>query len=350
MELKNLIVQDFSKQNNVNVNSLTQSEIRDIILGMEITPPSAPRQKAAEIEKQREQTQAVTSKTMNSLGEEIITTTWSPYEQQTFSSRTDWRIRAISSTNFYLRTQHIYTNPDDLDMSLTYVLPKNLLKKFVLIADLRTQVACYLYGVTPTDDPDVREVRCAVMVPQMGTHQSVTLPKTPPDHPYLKDLQPLGWMHTQPAESHQLSPQDIIAHSTFLTDFPGWEIETSVTLTVSFTPGSCFLTAYKLTAAGFDWARGSKETAGYSSAFYQKAQLLLTDQFFGFFMVPETGVWNCNFMGIGHSPSMKYVLTLANPKEFYADVHRPSHFLQFAKIYEEEEAQKVLPDVEDAFE
>jgi hypothetical protein len=32
------------KRNNVNVASLTQSEIRDIILGMEIAPPSLQRQ------------------------------------------------------------------------------------------------------------------------------------------------------------------------------------------------------------------------------------------------------------------------------------------------------------------
>jgi len=36
----------------VNVASLTQSEIRDIILGMEISAPSQQRQQIAEIEKQ----------------------------------------------------------------------------------------------------------------------------------------------------------------------------------------------------------------------------------------------------------------------------------------------------------
>ncbi|CAF99931.1 unnamed protein product, partial [Tetraodon nigroviridis] len=35
----------------VNVASLTQSEIRDIILGMEISAPSQQRQQIAEIEK-----------------------------------------------------------------------------------------------------------------------------------------------------------------------------------------------------------------------------------------------------------------------------------------------------------
>ena len=50
VELKNLILADFSKKNNVNTASLTQSEIRDIILGMELSPPTTQKEKIAEIE------------------------------------------------------------------------------------------------------------------------------------------------------------------------------------------------------------------------------------------------------------------------------------------------------------
>lgn len=64
-------------------------------------------------------------------------------------------------------------------------------------------------------------------------------------------------------------------------------------------------------------------------------------------MVPDNGVWNCNFTGIGHSPHMKYGLVIDNPKEFYHEAHRPSHFLQFAKAHSEEPA--VFPDLEDNF-
>jgi pre-mRNA-processing factor 8 len=32
-------------------------------------------------------------------GEEIVVTTSSQYEQNTFSSKTDWRVRAISASN-----------------------------------------------------------------------------------------------------------------------------------------------------------------------------------------------------------------------------------------------------------
>ncbi|KAJ2066259.1 Pre-mRNA-processing-splicing factor 8, partial [Coemansia sp. S2] len=86
-QLKDLILADYGKKNNVNVASLTASEIRDVILGMEIQAPSQQRQQIAEIEKQaREQTQltAITTKTQNVHGDEIVVTTTSNYESQAF--------------------------------------------------------------------------------------------------------------------------------------------------------------------------------------------------------------------------------------------------------------------------
>lgn len=62
----------------------------------------------------------------------------SGYEREKFMSKTDWRMRAISASNLYLRAQKIFINSEDIqDVGFTYVLPKNILKKFICIADLR---------------------------------------------------------------------------------------------------------------------------------------------------------------------------------------------------------------------
>ena len=115
---------------------------------MEISAPSQQRQQIAEIEKQtKDQSQitATTTRTTNKAGDEIIVTTTSNYERQTFSSKTEWRIRAISATNLHLRTNHIYVSSDDIkETGYTYILPKNILKKFIVISDLRTQVHIYI--------------------------------------------------------------------------------------------------------------------------------------------------------------------------------------------------------------
>ena len=115
---------------------------------MEISAPSQQRQQIAEIEKaakDQAQLTATTTKTVNKHGEEIISTTTSNYEKQHFSSKTEWRVRAISATNLYLRTNNIYVSSDDIkENGYTYILPKNVLKKFITISDLRAQVRLFL--------------------------------------------------------------------------------------------------------------------------------------------------------------------------------------------------------------
>ncbi|ORZ09583.1 pre-mRNA-processing-splicing factor 8 [Absidia repens] len=337
--LKDLILGDYGKKNNVNVASLTQSEIRDIILGMEIQAPSLQRQQIAEIEKQtQEQSQltAVTTKTRNIHGDEMIVTTTSNYETQTFSSKTEWRIRAISATNLHLRTNHIYVNSDDIkENTYTYVLPKNVLKRFITISDLRTQVAGLINSLCGHSS-------------QWGSHQTIHLPNTLPEHEYLADLEPLGWLHTQPQELMNISPQDVTTHAKLLANNKSWDGEKTVTLTCSFTPGSCSLTAYKMTPGGFEWGKNNMDTGnnpqGYLPTHAEKVQILLSDRFLGYFMVP-TDIWNYNFMGAQFNANMKYRLDLDVPKEFYHESHRAAHFMNFSSDLE----TVGEADIEDAF-
>jgi pre-mRNA-processing factor 8 len=300
--------------------------------------------------KEASQLTAVTTKTTNVHGDELIVTTTSPYEQAAFGSKTDWRVRAISATNLYLRVNHIYVNSDDIkEAGYTYIMPKNILKKFICIADLRSQIAGYIYGVSPPDNPQVKEIRCIVMPPQLGTHQLVHLPSALPEHEFLNDLEPLGWLHTQPNELPQLSPQDLTSHARILENNKQWDGEKCIILTCSFTPGSCSLTAYKLTPSGYEWGRLNKDSGsnphGYLPTHYEKVQMLLSDRFLGFYMVPDNGPWNYNFMGVKHSVGMKYGIKLATPREFYHEDHRPTHFLEFSNMEENETTEGDREDV-----
>ncbi|KAJ2783590.1 pre-mRNA-splicing factor 8 [Coemansia interrupta] len=361
-QLKDLILADYGKKNNVNVASLTSSEIRDIILGMEIQAPSQQRQQVAELEKQAQEQShltAVTTKTQNVHGDEIVVTTTSNYETQAFESKTEWRLRAIAAQNLPLRTKHLYVTSEDIgDTAHTYVLPKNLLQRFIAIADPRTQIAGYLYGVSPKGNDQVKEIHAVVMVPQWGTHMQVHLPDRMPSHEHLRDLEPLGWIHTMPNEMTYLSPQDVTIHARILArtaDKPKqrWDGDKTIAMTCAFTPGSCSLTAYKLTPQGFEWGRENQNMAspnpeGFSSACFERVQMLLSDRFMGFFMVPDNeGVWNYNFMGPVHRADMAYDLQLDVPREFYDEMHRPSHFINFADL---EGGSDNEVDLEDEFE
>lgn len=84
---------------------------------------------------------------------------------------------------------------------------------------------------------------------------------------------------------------------------PEWWLEFSLCLhpSSSFTPGSCTLTAYKLTPSGYEWGRQNTDKGnnpkGYLPSHYERVQMLLSDRFLGFFMVPAQSSWNYNFMG-----------------------------------------------------
>ena len=84
----------------------------------------------------------------------FVTVTTTNYKQQVFSSKLDWRVHAISATHLSLHLQYIFVSNDDVKddtRSYTYVLPKNVLCAFIITADLQTQVAAFLYGVSPPD-------------------------------------------------------------------------------------------------------------------------------------------------------------------------------------------------------
>src|SRR5436190_1984872 len=310
VQLRDLILNDYGKKNNVNTQSLTSSEVRDIILGMEISAPSMQRQQAAEIEKQQEQKQltAVTTKTQNVRGEEIIVTTTSQYEQQSFASKTEWRTRAIATSNLRTRANNIYISSDDVqeDGHFTYIMPKNILKRFITIADLRVQVAGYLYGNSPPDNDHVKEVRTIVMIPQVGNTRDVQLSQQLPQHEYLNGLEPLGIIHTISGnEPSYMTAMDVTQHSRLMNAHSSWDKKT-VTMTVSFTPGSVSLAAWALTPQGYKWGAENKDITsdqpqGFSTSMGEKCQLLLSDKIRGYFLVPESNIWNYSFMGSSFS-------------------------------------------------
>ncbi|KAG9667909.1 pre-mRNA-processing-splicing factor 8, partial [Aureobasidium melanogenum] len=346
-QLRDLILNDYGKKNNVNVSSLTQSEVRDIILGMEISAPSMQRQQAAEIEKQQEeqaQLTAVTTKTQNVNGEDIVVTTTSQFEQQTYASKTEWRTRAIATSNLRTRANNIYISSEDIrddEEHFTYIMPKNILKRFITIADLRVQVAGYLYGSSPPDNKQIKEVKAIVMVPQVGNTRDIQLPRNLPENDILNSLEPLGWIHTSAGnETSYMTAQDVTQHARLMNQHESWDKKT-VTMTVSFTPGSVSLSAWSLTPSGYTWGAENKDMSsdqpsGFNpgAGFGEKSQLLLSDRIRGMFFVPDDERWNWSFMGSGFGDKEKgrIYVDVGVPKRFYDDVHRPVHFQNFAEL------------------
>lgn len=50
-------------------------------------------------------------------------------------------------------------------------------------------------------------------------------------------------------------------------------------------------------------------------------------------------------MGVKHSVGMKYGIKLATPREYYHEDHRPTHFLEFSNMEENETTEGDREDV-----
>ncbi|MFM7855044.1 MAG: hypothetical protein ACKO96_24740, partial [Flammeovirgaceae bacterium] len=71
---------------------------------------------------------------------------------------------------------------------------------------------------------------------------------------------------------------------------------------------------------------------GFITENYERVQIILSDKFLGFFMSPSNGgIWNYNFNGINFNENMKFGLVIDNPKDFYHEMHRTQHFLDFTR-------------------
>ena len=136
----------------------------------------------------------------------------------------------------------------------TYIMPKNILKNLICIADLRTQVAGFLYGLSPRDNPQVKEMRCISIPPQHGSHQMVTLPANLPEHEILADFEPLGPSRMKLLSYHlkiwhdmlkfwRRTRRDMVKSASFDLRLTSW-VSCYVCQTESLSSSGCFAWCY----------------------------------------------------------------------------------------------------------
>lgn len=376
IELRNIILADFAKSCNVNISSLTQSEIRDIILGLDSAKESINSRQIEEVERQRNEAvgaiQTVTE-SVNKHGEKVVVQTTTPYEQQKFKSQHDWRNRAIASTFLSSRANNIISAPveeidkDEVEFEKVnnYVIAKNILKRFICITDLKTQIAGMMFGKSVKIKKSanlsvtVKEVRVIMMVPQVGTFHNVSfMPNFPVDCKDVEDLEFLGWIHTQGNEGVTLSPYDMISTAKLFMANSTLDLSNFAIIVVSFPPGVCSLTSFSISKQGLDWGKDNVNRdindegilKTYSNKFYHRCPVWLSTTFSGFFLIPDNQIWNYNFIGIKLEsiPANSIGFVPEIPKNFYHQIHRISHFVNFCKQNnaktEEEEDEEAKDD------
>ena len=354
-QLADMILNDYAEKHSVNIDALTDNEIRDIILGQNLQAPSVQNQRIAEIEgnktvaikdgkaNEEEEGQQISTKvkTVNVHGEEIITVTSNTNEQEKFESKSSWRKRAILMSMLDLQQSKVFVtfgNFADED-SNAFVMPKNILSTFMACCDSRVQVGGYLYGTSPADNNQVKEIKCIVVVPQLGEHSQVNFPDDPPHSEFLEDLEPLGWIHTIPSgkETDVDACYEIINHARMKNDYD-WSAKSTV-ISIALNSGSVTITSNRVTENGLRWGVKYAKYLGqadrlihYSDDYRVNTPLILTEKFKGFTIVPETDIWNHAFMANSWDKEHDYTLKVDQPISFFHERHRPIHFDAFNNL------------------
>lgn len=358
-QLADMILNDYTEKHDINVNTLTDNEIRDIILGQDIRALSVRRQKINEIEGQKTVTMgndeeaehqvAIKTKTVNVHGEEIVTVTTTNHEQERFESKSSWRNRALTSSMLQMRIDKIYAESGDFANleSNAYVIPKNLLKRFIMCSDSRTQIGGYIFGKSPDDGNDqVKEVRALMMVPQIGDNHHIEFPNALPKlGSNLDDLEPLGWIHTNTIgfDNDLDSAVEIITHSKYVKNHH-WDLKSSI-LSVKFTPGSLTLESSRVSVNGLNWGdkyqdfKSGQQFNGFSNDYKIKNPLIITDKFNGLFLVPGNDLWNYSFISNSFREDMDFDVKIDDPLPFYHEMHRPIHFDNFNNLEGDDELE-----------
>lgn len=187
-----------------------------------------------------------------------------------------------------------------------------------------------------------------MLVPQLGHVGSVQISNIPDigDLPDTEGLELLGWIHTQTEELKFMAASEVATHSKLFAD----KKRDCIDISIFSTPGSVSLSAYNLTDEGYQWGEENKDimnvlSEGFEPTFSTHAQLLLSDRITGNFIIPSGNVWNYTFMGTAFNQEGDYNFKYGIPLEFYNEMHRPVHFLQFSELAGDEELEAEQIDV-----
>eukprot|EP00760_Papus_ankaliazontas_P008488 PhM_4_TR13843/c0_g1_i1/m.79014/K12856/PRPF8, PRP8; pre-mRNA-processing factor 8 len=341
--LKDMILADYGRRNNVDVTKLTPTELRDILLGQEIQNVNIQKEQMDQLDRVAKEAQnavlnARTTQTVNKYGQAMTVTTTTAHGTKAFTSKTDWRERALATASRDIHSE-IHIHPMDVTARATvrFLIPENLVYRVVACSDVRTQIVGLLFGVV---EGNTREIRCIVFPPQHGTHDTITFPLVMPKHALLSGLQPVGLVQTQFGNAMQPSAHEFQTTHQFLSANPELEPlmkQDYVLLSINVGQKTCKIVPYRFTHDGLEFAKSipssgptDDTTGAINASMYERPELSLGGRVSGFCLVPDDDMWNYNFAGTAPPTHLEYPLKPAIPKDFYHPVHRVDHFRRFA--------------------
>jgi pre-mRNA-processing factor 8 len=266
-----------------------------------------------------------------------------------------------------------------------------------------------MYGIIPKQPTEngknehllttSRLIQCLVIPPQHGTSTTILKINPPVSNPpsdlsppnvtasisnasYLTQFIPLGMIYTIGQQDGRfLSPAQCVQHCQWFDyishhhnlqhikeQSPDGKLESlfnlqsTATITIAYSPGTCTLNSFTISKEGYEWYQNSPNAkldpqgqiiseSDYSTKFFNtqsSPSIQLTNRIYGYCMSPLDQVWNYSFMKLRFKHDLLTILTISPPIPFYHYKHRRSHFLNFVKTGLQQQQQAANANAQDA--
>mmetsp|Transcript_19339 Transcript_19339/g.27230 ORF Transcript_19339/g.27230 Transcript_19339/m.27230 type:complete len:2264 (-) Transcript_19339:163-6954(-) len=328
--LKDLIINDYCQRHKVATSSLTQVEIRDIILGLEQYLKTKPIR--THDAKQKEE--MTTSKTVSKNNVVIKSFTKSPYEKIKFKSKKNWKLRMLRKINTFAIIKNLFINKiDKFNVnSRIFLISKYLILKFASVSDTSSETFGYIYGKDSIEFNSISEIICISIPPQLVSGLSLAMAIKNVSHSSTDGFEILGWIHLTAHDENDILGRNLKYHAKLITSIQALNGNKSIFIVLFISDSYSTLKAFSLTAEGFRATLSTnieKLSKNEAIRYLKRVPVSLSSKFQGFFLIPKNNLWNYHFFESSFAPEKSYAIKVGLPIDYFEDYHRPYHFRDF---------------------
>nr|UXY88006.1 splicing factor Prp8 [Cryptomonas curvata] len=308
--LKDIIVDNYCYRKKINPKSLSQQDVRLIILGF-TSNLDHKFNYIYDINFNLSDSIRI-SHTTDKFGKNLLVSIYSKEEPVNFISIRNWQYRSIfeEKQNLLLKNLKIEYCFSTLE-KVIFVIPKNLIKYFFLISSPLCQVISLMFGFFKNKKIKIYEIRLLLIPPQIFNHNCLIFKAGLIQHNLLKNLSFFGFMISiSSVELLFNNIKKLIPNLCKICATNGITSKFNL-IVISSNFFNCKLVGFQIRDFSIIKKNFKKK----------KLQIFITDRFFGLFLVPESKKWNYFFKPLCFENLIenKYILDL--PYSFFNYIH-----------------------------
>lgn len=275
--LKDIIIGNFCRKFGLLSDSLSENDIKNIIFGIDIIKNNENLGQEV-FQKQN----LKTSRSMNKSGKKLTSLVTKKNSSEKFISISAWKKSSTSPNSKIKLVSIIYGEFDNLNEKISRIIfPKNLIKLFLSWTKIKDTILTYIFGKVLKNKEIISEVRILVIPNQILKKNKIELDIHVSPNKILKELKFFGFLRKSFGKKIVPGKKDYFLIESFFKK--NFSIKCSSPLIII---SNIFLKKFEL--VGFIFEEKKKN---FKNPFEKKnALIILSQKFFGFFLIPDKKV------------------------------------------------------------